>query len=191
MFAALTRTTDAATEPLTTAEAKTHLRVTHSDDDTYIAALIAAARQAVESYCNRSLITQTWEATFDCFDNSRLRLPYPRLISVTTVHYKDSNGDYQLYAASNYEVNSAAEPGQIRFINTPSYNSEYENPLKVTYTAGYGAASDVPENLKVAIKLLIGHWYEMREAAVAVSGGMKEIPLGLQWTLNPFRHIYS
>ena len=37
-----------ATEPITTAEAKAHLRVSHSTDDTYIDALVAAARMVVE-----------------------------------------------------------------------------------------------------------------------------------------------
>ena len=37
---ALRRLTDAATEPITTAEAKTHLRVTAATDDTYIDTLV-------------------------------------------------------------------------------------------------------------------------------------------------------
>ena len=35
-------------EPVTTAEMKTHLRVTQSNDDTYIDSLVVAARQQAE-----------------------------------------------------------------------------------------------------------------------------------------------
>ena len=52
-MARLTKTTS-GTEILTTAEAKTHLRVTHSAEDTYIATLIKVAQQYAEKYCGGS-----------------------------------------------------------------------------------------------------------------------------------------
>jgi uncharacterized phiE125 gp8 family phage protein len=39
--------------------------------------------------------------------------------------------------------------------------------VTVTFIAGYGdTAADVPERFKQAIKLLVGHWHEHREAYV-------------------------
>ena len=67
---ALLRTIDATTEPVTTAEAKTHLRVTSATDDVYIATLVKACRQKAESELQRSLITQTWEKTLDEFPDA-------------------------------------------------------------------------------------------------------------------------
>lgn len=46
-------------EQITLAEAKTHLRVLHDDDDTYIATLISAARQYAEGYQNRVYLSYT------------------------------------------------------------------------------------------------------------------------------------
>lgn len=43
--------------PITIHEAKTHLRVSHSGDDSYIMALTLAAIQAVEQYQNRTYYT--------------------------------------------------------------------------------------------------------------------------------------
>lgn len=190
MLVGLNRTSDAASEPITTAEAKTHLRVDHSDDDTYIDALIAAARINAEDFCCRAFITQTWVATFDCLNSEKLRLPRPQLISVSSVQYRDSDGNLQVTSSSDYEVNTDKEPGIIRFTTTPAYDAEYENPLRVTYTAGFGAnASDVPESIKAAIKLMVGHWYETREGST--SDALKETPMGVQWLLNPYRHLYS
>ena len=54
-------TTAPAVEPVSTADAKTHLRIPASatSEDSYIDALVTAARLYVEEYTERKLITQT------------------------------------------------------------------------------------------------------------------------------------
>lgn len=56
-------------EPVTLAEAKTHLRVDtdYITDDSLIRGLITAARQHAEQICRRSLIDQTWKLAIDQF----------------------------------------------------------------------------------------------------------------------------
>ena len=56
-----------ATEPVSLAEAKLHLRVDFSDDDALISAYIIAARQKAESITRRALITQSWNLVMDQF----------------------------------------------------------------------------------------------------------------------------
>lgn len=56
-----------AIEPITLADAKLHLRVDFDDDDDIITALIIVARQAVEEFVGRALITQTWQVFYDRF----------------------------------------------------------------------------------------------------------------------------
>jgi hypothetical protein len=63
----LTVVTPPASEPVDLATAKGHLRVTIGDDDSYISALIGAARWKCESYLNRSFITTAWLQTLDGF----------------------------------------------------------------------------------------------------------------------------
>lgn len=48
-------------EPVTLEEAKAHLRVEFDDDDTYITALISAAREYVESFQNRYIAERQYE----------------------------------------------------------------------------------------------------------------------------------
>ena len=57
----LQRTVDPTSEPVTLAECKTWLRVDIADDDALLSALVTAARDAHELYCNRAYITQTWQ----------------------------------------------------------------------------------------------------------------------------------
>jgi len=48
-------TTAVATEPVTLTEAKSHLRVIGTTDDTFITALISSARDFAEHYTGRAL----------------------------------------------------------------------------------------------------------------------------------------
>src|SRR5688500_11691380 len=114
---ALTRTAPPGTEPVTLDEAKAHLRVTTADDNTLITALIAAARQLVEDFTNRSLITQTWEWRLDAFPSWTLCVPQAPLVSVTSIQYVDPSGVTQVLANTEYLVDAQSQPGRI----TPAY----------------------------------------------------------------------
>lgn len=54
-------------EPLTLTEAKLHLRVSGTDEDTLITNLISAARVQAENICRRAFITQSWTLYLDAF----------------------------------------------------------------------------------------------------------------------------
>lgn len=174
-MSAILRTVDPASEPLSTAEVKTHLRIEFSDDDTYLDALIKAARRYVEQFTRRSLITQTWRYSLDAWPapiipahlqtGTGVVLPYPPLQSVTSVQYTDTEGSTQTF--SDYTVDTDSDPGWI----LPSYGNAWPvtrnvmNAVRITYVAGYGDAStDVPDELRHAMKLLVAMWYENREA---------------------------
>lgn len=45
---------------------------------------------------------------------------------------------------------------------------------------------DLPLPLKQAVLLLVGHWYNQREA---VSGSLSEVPLGVEALVRPFREL--
>ena len=185
---ALRRLIDAATEPITTAEAKTHLRVTSSTDDAYIDTLVKACRQTAENELRRSLITQTWVRTLDEFPDA-FELHYPPIIAVTSVKYYDAAGVQQTLAPSQYSLDYQGEPGWI----VPAYNVTWPdtlqaiNAVEVTYTAGYGTAADVPQAIKAWILLHVGHLYENRESTMP---GISITPLPfLDSLLDPYRVV--
>lgn len=67
-------TTAATVEPITLAQAKAHLRVSHDGDDSLITAIIPAAREIVELETGRALAIASYEWTPDCDGQTQLPL---------------------------------------------------------------------------------------------------------------------
>lgn len=181
----LSLVTAAAVEPVTLAEAKAHLRIEPTDDDTLITALIVAARDWCESYANRQYIEATWKYTLDESFPDVIELPRPPLLSVTNIKYYDDDGVLQTMSASIYQVSISGVCGFVK----PAYDQswpavrEQYDCIQVTYKAGYGsAAANVPETAKVAIKMLVAHLYNNREAAVEKA--LAEVPFGIKSLLD-------
>jgi len=64
--------TPPAEEPVSLIDAKLHLRVDFDEDDTLIASLISAARQAAETLTGRQFTTARWKMVLDCFPGPSL-----------------------------------------------------------------------------------------------------------------------
>lgn len=181
--------TQPAIEPVSVADAKAHCRVVTTDDDSYIEALIAAARQYVEDNTRRKLITQTldWRRDYG-FPRGYIELPYPPLQSVTSVTYVDGDGTTQTLSTSKYSVDTNSHTPRIYPVYSESWPTCRTEPNAVTvrYVAGYGdAASDVPQGLRHAIKLLVAHWYEAREPIVTGTI-VAQIPMSVQSLIGQF-----
>jgi hypothetical protein len=184
-------------------KAKQHLRVDIDDDDDLIYALVGAARETVEGWTARSLITTAWRLTLDGFvprdrqyrpagsiperyylypSSWPVVLPRADVIAVTAITYVDVDGTTRTLDPSAYQVVTGA-PGFVLPAYGLSWPSTRYQPESVTidFTAGYGdTAADVPNVAKSAIKLLLGHLYENREATVTSSIGLREAPLGVK-----------
>jgi uncharacterized phiE125 gp8 family phage protein len=179
-YRSLTRYTAPAVEPVTLAEAKVQCRVDTADDDAYITALIATAREYVESVLDISMISTVWEARYDTFPLWEIILPRPPMqnASVTLV-YRDEGGTNQTLTSGSgaFQMDFYATPGRI----FPVYGGVWpavrgdENSVLVRWSAGYGASgSSVPSVLRHLVLLLVAHWYEMRQPVG--QGGQMPIP---------------
>jgi uncharacterized phiE125 gp8 family phage protein len=214
---AFTLITPPASEPVVLADAKTQARIDTTADDSFIPLLITAARQWVESYLGRALITQTWQLWLDLWpaavelwwdgvregpvtgldEISYISLPRPPLASVNAVTYYDNTDTPTTWDPGNYFVDTISAPGRValRLGATWPVPSRLTNGICVEYVAGYGSdASDVPEVIKTAIRQLVSHWYEHRgEAATAASTRgtiimpTVPVPLVIQALLDPYR----
>lgn len=181
--------TAAAAVPVTLTEAKAHLRVDYTTEDTLITTLIGVATEYAEKRLGRALISQTWDMYFDtwedafayCGTGDRIIVPLPPLASVTHIKYYDTSNVQQTWSSANYDVDIIAEPGEIVLsaanTGTPgTYNRP--NAVNIRFVAGYGAAStNIPETIRAAIKLLISHFYENREGLVVGQGIAAQIAI--------------
>ncbi len=158
-----------------------------SVEDTYLTNLIISARRIIERILNRRLITQMWELALDDFPASEaIRIPYPPLQSISSVTYYDTDETSATFSSSKYHVDTYSEPGRIMLAYGevwPSTTLRTVNGVVVRFVCGYGgAASDVPDEYKQAIKMLCGELYERREASDPQS--FSELPYGVQMILG-------
>ena len=191
-YRSLTRTTQPAVEPVTVSEAKLHLRVDISTDDTYIGTLITAARQWVEEYLDRSLINQQWTMRLDSFP---YEIPLPRPPMVTTgtatavaVTYTLGDATTATLSTASYRVDRNDTPGVVRQLREGTWpaNLDDYNAVTVTWWGGYGTTgSSVPAAIRHAILMLVGFWYERRMAADSTSA--VEVPFGVKSLLDSQR----
>lgn len=159
-----------ASEPVTLTEAKAHLRVDGTDDDTYITALIVAAREGAENMTRRALMTQTWELTLDAFPDAfeLIRVPVQ---SVTSITYDDPDGISTVLSSSLYSLDNADDAGLAYVV--PAYNTTWPstqdsiNAVKLRYVSGYANAASVPQQIKSWMLLRVGLLYEHRESVIA------------------------
>lgn len=188
----LTIVTPPAEEPVSLTEAKNHLRVDLSDDDSLISALIVAAREHAEAITRRAFITQTLKLSLDAFpaNNGPIYVPMPPLQSVNSLKYFDTDGVEQtLNEGKDYLVDNESEPGRI----TPAPDTGWPatqnrpNAVSVEFVAGFGDASKVPQGIKQAILLMVGHWYENREAVTMQGNNAGELPMAVDSLLMMHR----
>jgi uncharacterized phiE125 gp8 family phage protein len=187
---ARTLVTAPASEPISLSEAKDHLRVTSTDDDTYITSLIKVARQHVEVVTSRALITQTWDYFLDSFSDE-MEIPKAPLQSVTSIKYIDTDGNTQTLSTSVYTVDADSDPGKVLLAYNQSWPSvrSVNHAVTIRFDAGYGAATDVPEPIRQAMLLLIGHYYENRQQVI-VGTITASLPMAVDALLAPYKVRY-
>lgn len=181
---ALVQTSNPAAEPVTLAEAKAHLRVVDTADDALITSLIVAARHQVEGMTGRPLLERTYRWELDAFPiRDFLLVPVAPLVAVSEIRtFADGDATGTVLDAAAYYVDKSDAPARIilqRGYAWPSC-SELRRAagVQIALTGGYGSlAAAVPERHKLAIKMLVGTWYDNRESSSPMD--LKEVPEGL------------
>lgn len=179
----LVQTAAPTAEPITIDQARAWLRVDGTDEDATITMLLKAARRFVERRTNRALMASSWRMTLDCFPSplagydsqsyepqlGRITLPRGPVTAVSAVSYVDTAGANQTLAAgTDYLVDLTREPVRIAPAWAKAWPTARTQQAAVTvdFVAGYATAAAVPEDLTLAVRLLVGHWFEHRESVV-------------------------
>jgi len=168
-YRSLKRTTGPVVEPVSLADAKAHCRVDASADDALIQGYITTAREWVEDYIDRALVTQQLVMKLDAFP-PEIELPRPPMIAsgtataVTITYVTGEAGGTATLAASEYRIDRDSTPGAIRTLYAGSWPSHLidQNAVTVTWWAGYGDPTTVPQRVKSAILMCVHELYEKR-----------------------------
>jgi len=109
---------------------------------------------------------------------------------VNSLKYFDTDGVEQtLTEGTDFLVDNESEPGRI----TPAPDTGWPatqnrpNAVSVEFVAGFGDASKVPQGIKQAILLMVGHWYENREAVTMQGNNAGELPMAVDSLLMMHR----
>lgn len=147
---------------VTDAEAKTHLHITHSDEDTYIGTLVDAAQEFCENFTNRKYEAETWKMHLDTFPKE-IELPFAPVSAITHIKYYDADNEQQTFSSDDYEYSLNSEPVVIRADDSwPGVYDRYE-AIEIQFVCGVTSPAVTPLSFKQAMLLLIGDMYANRE----------------------------
>lgn len=171
----VTQITQPAVEPVSYEQARDHLNVEHDDDYNVIALCIKAARQLFETATKQILVQRTFDYSFDRFYD-KIILPRSPVISVTSITYVTltASPNTQTLASSVYALETGETPSYIYLGYNQSWPTHrgFKNDITVRFVAGYADdidsprdyAQNVPDDIKVAILMIVGELYKNREA---------------------------
>ena len=196
-----------ATEPLTLAEAKQHLRVdtAFTADDTYIQGLITACREYAEHLTQAHLVTQHWvqiQDSFASYSYGAVSLYKPYSIpgnaillqkapvqAIEKIDYLDMSRTVQTVPSDLYTADLFGSPPRI----TPQFGKIWPIPIpeinavRIYFTTGYGTSAAVPEGLKQWIKIRMDTLYNHRGEQAAIRSGQIKRLEHVDRLLAPYR----
>lgn len=165
-------------------ELKNHLRIEHTDEDTYLEALISSAIAQIENDTQRKFTETNLTLKLDGFE-PEIELPVVPVAGVVSVKYVDENEQIQQLQSSDWYLDTRP----MKAILSPAYltswprTSDIPESVEITYTVGGGT---MPTPIKQAALLLIGHWYANRETVV-VGTITSQLPMAYQSIIQPYR----
>jgi len=164
--------TGPSVEPVLLADAKEHLLIetANTDFDTYITALIKAARKYIEQRTGYICVSSTWNLLLDKWPTDDfIYINKKPVTAITKVEYLPPSATiFTELASSLYNASGKHNPPVVYLKEKPSLETGI-NVVKVTFTAGHnlsGITDPVPEYITQAIKILLRQMFENRTEEV-------------------------
>lgn len=180
----LSRVDPPASYICTLTEAKTHLRILHSDDDTYITSLIKVAQMTAEYYCNTDFTGSTWIFKCDLWEQTK-QLPYSEIRTISSIEYYDNDGTLQTLNSSKYYLDTSIYPNRIALKDNESYPDLRDGigNISVNFTTQNISNSEVA---KQAVLIMLTDMYENRQSVI-VGRIASTIPRTAQYLLDTLK----
>lgn len=179
-------------------QVRRHLNIDTDEYDELIEGYIETATDHLEGprgVSGLAFLTQTWRLDVSAFDDPWSSTPVylaPLPVqSIMGVTYYDGIGSPQTLPTSVYRFFNGALGPYLALKPDQDWPSVYdrEDAISITFVAGYGDnPRDVPASIRHAILLLVGHWYENREA-VSVGDSASELPFAVKALIQPSRPL--
>ena len=182
--------TDTTYEPVTLADTKEFLRIDSTNDDELIKSLITVSRRKAENYMKRTVIKSTYKMTMENFPGitgyiELMRPPISTASSDMVISFiKDTTilNDTTQVGSTIYAIDHERLPSVVY----PIYDNEWpscvtdtkKDAVRVQYKAGYTTVSEIPEEIKLWIKMDVSNIYENREPLIETQAMKNIYPLG-------------
>lgn len=159
--------TDSTFEPFTLSEAKDLLRVDFSSHDDLILSIIKGARASVEQFCGIGITLKTVEQRYNAFEDC-MQLTFGNVAEVESVKYLDNTDTEQVCATTIYGADLFKIPSEVYLKPNQTWptTSDDRGAVRIRYKSGYANASAIPEDLKLAMRLIIADVYANPEDSV-------------------------
>ncbi|MCP5385951.1 MAG: phage head-tail connector protein [Novosphingobium sp.] len=176
--------------PLSVFEAKRQLRIEpeDTDQDDHIADLCAAAHRKIERDLGFPILRQTLETHLTGFPRGSIWLGGGDSPEIVAIRYRDTTNAVQTLDPAKYVLDAASRLIRVYPALPVTWPATACTPgaVVVQWRAGWEQPSDVDEDLIHAMKLLVGHWDQNREAVV-VGTISTEVQIALDDILAPLR----
>ena len=212
IFARLEEVAGPATQPITLAEVKAHLRITHSAEDAYLTALIPVATRMVERYLSRRIVSQQVRAWFDMLPGMGndipgfgagvqsvpiryanvgmfrwINLPGQPVKSFEAFKYYTLDNTLMTYDAANYLVDLHDQDMIARVVlqygSVWPVNLRVSQALALEYTLGYATP---PADIVHAVKMALAAIFSNRGDAADMPMDILRLP-AIAALLAPYR----
>lgn len=177
----------ATVEPVSIQDARLHCRIDDNADNSYVSALITAARIMAEQYTRRVFITQSWVMYMDAWPCERfIEIPKAPLQGISSIVTYDDDDVSTTFASSNYYRDTISTPGRVVLRSGASWPDveRVANGIVINFVAGYAASpAGIPQDIRQAILMIVAHLYENRGDVTA------EMPATAELMLANYRDI--
>lgn len=165
--------------PITAADIRANSIIDTTDDDPLIEEMILAAMDLIERQCDRAFGPQTWEAFLDAFPATAIEDLHEPVTAIESINYLPADGSPEIALdASGYVLGTLTN--RIVPVSDWPATATHADAVRIVYEAGDGWSP----SLIRAIKLLVGQWYENREAW---GQGISEVPHGVSAIISAHR----
>jgi uncharacterized phiE125 gp8 family phage protein len=188
----LTEETPVPTAALPVDEMKDHLRLGSgfADDtlqDGLLATYLRASLAAIEGRIGKMLFRRRFLWVVECWRDDEQALPVAPVSGIVSVTLVDGAGAETLVTPTSYRLIPDLHRPRLSGKGTSLPAIPAHGQVKVVFDAGFGAAwTDVPVDLRQAVLLLAGEFYEHRHDDGVQAAGL---PFGVVTLIERWRNV--